>query len=330
MSLTTSRTGEPVLRRFARLAAENPAFATVVGCILMLVIGEIVSPGFASLKQIVAQLTVAAILAIVAAGQGFAVLAGREGIDLSIGSVMSLAALLAGNMMGGQDAGVLPALLVAVAAGLAVGTFNGLGITLLRIPPLVMTLGTAGVVTGLLVVLTQGQTSGSAAPMLSNFVAKPLVLGLPGILMIWLLLILGLHCLLRSTRFGFNLYAIGSNDYAAGLSGVRVIPMRIAAYALAGAFAGFGGFLLLGYTGTVFVGAGEQYVLPSVIAVVIGGTALSGGRGSYSGTAAGAIFLTLLTAFLTTLSIEPAARQALFGLTLLAFMIAYGRERALR
>lgn len=316
--------------RTRALLADNPVLAIVIGTLVMLAAGEAIAPGFASVRQISGQLTVAAILGIVAAGQGLVILSGREGIDLSVASVMSLAALTAGNVMGGDNALTLPALGASLLIGVVVGMFNGLGVAVLRIPPLVMTLGTAGVITGLLVVLTQGQTSGAASPLLQGFIQKPFLLGLPGILWVWSALIAGIHLMLTSTRFGFNLYAVGSNDLAAELSGVQVRWTRIATYGLSGLFSGFGGFCLLGYTGTVFVGASEQYILPSVIAVVIGGTSLAGGKGSYNGTAVGAVFLTVLTAFLTTVNIDAATRQVLYGLVLIGFMTAYGREAKAR
>ena len=316
----------------AQLAAalRVPAVGTAVAALMVVLVGAIFSPGFASGGQLARQASVAAILAIVAAGQGFVVLAGKEGIDMSVGSVMSLAALLAGNAMHGSDAPLALALAIALGVGAAVGIFNGLGVIYLRVPPLVMTLGTAGVLGGLLVLLTRGQTSGSAAPILGAFVSRPGLGGLPGIVWVWLVLLLLIHLLLRNTRFGFNLYATGANETAARLSGVRIARTRIAAYGLGGMFAGLGGFLLLGYTGAVFVSAGEQYVLPSVIAVVIGGTSLAGGRGNFFGTSAGAIFLTLLTALLTTLNIGSAQRQVVFGLTLIGFLVLYGRARPLR
>ena len=143
--------------RTRALLADNPVLAIVIGTLVMLAAGEAIAPGFASVRQISGQRTVAAILGIVAAGQGLVILSGREGIDLSVASVMSLAALTAGNVMGGDTALILPALGASLAIGVGVGLFNGLGVAVLRIPPLVMTLGTAGVITGLLVVLTQGQ-----------------------------------------------------------------------------------------------------------------------------------------------------------------------------
>ncbi|MGQ0566341.1 MAG: ABC transporter permease [Gemmobacter sp.] len=319
-----------LLPRARAYLADNPVAAIIIGTAVMLAAGEAIAPGFASPTQIAAQLTVAAILGIVAAGQGLVILSGREGIDLSVASVMSLAALTAGNVMGGDNALTLPALAASLAIGVTVGLFNGVGVAIVRIPPLVMTLGTAGVITGLLVVLTQGQTSGAASPLLQSFIQKPFLLGLPGLIWVWGAVILAIHLMLTSTRFGFNLYAVGSNDLAAELSGVRVRWTRVATYGASGLFSGFGGFCLLGYTGTVFVGASEQYILPSVIAVVIGGTSLAGGRGSYNGTAVGAVFLTVLTAFLTTVNIDAATRQVLYGLVLIAFMTAYGREAKAR
>ena len=101
-------------------------------------------------------------------------------------------------------------------------------------------------------------------------------------------------------------------------------------FGLSGLLAGLAGFLILGYTANVFIGVGTQYVLPSVIAVVIGGTSLAGGSGTYSGTMAGAVLLILLQSILTTLAIEPFGRQIIFGATLLVLMLVYGRQRRLR
>jgi ribose transport system permease protein len=157
----------------------DPLAIAVAVVVVLLVVGEIVSPGFAAPRQVIGQLVIAALLGLVAAGQNLVILGGREGIDLSVGAMIGLGALIAGNMMQGQDGGILPAFLAVGAATFALGVLNGIGVTLLRIPPLVMTLGMAGVLQGLLVVLTRGQPSGNAAPLLVGFVTKPLVLGLP-------------------------------------------------------------------------------------------------------------------------------------------------------
>ena len=316
----------------ARLPAvfKRPLAIAVAAIVVLLAAGELLSPGFASPRQIVTLLTIAALLGVVAAGQNLVILGGREGIDLSVGGVLSFAAFLAGNLMHQQDAYLAQALVLVLAASFLIGLITGLGVTLLRIPPLVMTLGMLGVVQGGLVLLTRGVPSGRAAPMLSRIVSEPLLFGLPGILFIWLVVGVAVTLVLRRTTFGLNVYAIGSNETAAALAGVPVRRTRALLFALSGLFSGITGILLLGYTEYVFVGAGDQYMLPSIIAVVIGGTSLAGGSGGYVGTMAGAIVLVLLQSILTTLSIPPFGRQIVFGTTLLALMLLYGRQRRLR
>src|SRR5690349_15912321 len=206
------------MQRLRTILADPLAIAGF-SIIALLLIGELVSPGFARGDQIVRLLTVSAILGIVAAGQSLVVIGGREGIDLSVGAQISLAAVIAGNVMSGSNEAILPAILVTVAVTFLIGLINGYGVTLLRIPPLVMTLGMMGVVQGGLIVLSRGIPSGNAAPLLMSFVNKPLVLGVPGILFVWALIALAMWFLLRRTCFGYALYAMGSNERAAILSG---------------------------------------------------------------------------------------------------------------
>lgn len=122
----------------------QPIVVALVLIVLLLYLGEALSPGFATGGQILRLLIVASLLGIVAAGQNVVILGGREGIDLSVGGVVSLSAILAGNVMNGADGGILPAVAACLAAGAFFGLLNGLGVTLLRIPPLVMTLGMLG------------------------------------------------------------------------------------------------------------------------------------------------------------------------------------------
>ena len=308
----------------------KPLSIAAIAIVVLLVAGELLSPGFVSARQLVTLLKVAALLGVVAAGQNLVVLGGREGIDLSVGGILSFTAFLAGNLMHQQDALLAQSILLVLGVGLATGLLSGLGVTLLRIPPLVMTLGMLGVVQGGLVLLTRGVPSGRAAPALTRIVNEPLLFGVPGIVFVWALIGLALSLLLRRSTFGFNVYAIGANEAAAALAGVPVRRTRALLYALSGFFAAAAGILLLGYTEYVFVGAGDQYMLPSIIAVVIGGTSLAGGSGGYVGTMAGAIVLVLLQSILTTLNIPPFGRQVIYGLTLLALMLLYGRQRTLR
>lgn len=308
----------------------SPLRIAICVLVALLIVGELVSPGFASPVQLRSQLVIAAVLGFVAAGQNLVILGGREGIDLSVGALVGLGALIAGNIMQGDNGAILPALAACSAITFVLGIANGIGVTVVRIPPLVMTLGTAGVVQGILVWMTSGQPSGNAAPALTQFIMEPLVFGVPGLLFVWLALAALLAFMLSRTRLGLHIYAIGTNEEAARLSGVPVAMTRTLLFGLSGLLAGVAGFLILGYTSNVFIGVGAQYVLPSVIAVVIGGTSLAGGSGGYSGTVAGAIILVLLQSILTTLSIEPFGRQIIFGATLLVLMFVYGRQRRLR
>lgn len=310
--------------------AKRPLVVALVLIVLLLAAGELLSPGFASPTQIMRLLIVAALLGIVAAGQNLVILGGREGIDLSVGGVVSLSAIIAGNLMNGADSGIALAILGCVATGAFFGLLNGLGVTLLRIPPLVMTLGMLGVLQGLLVVIRQGIPSGRAAPGLSQFVTQPFLFGLPGIIWLWVAIGLLLAFLLSRTVYGYRIYAIGSNEQAARMAGVPVATIRVSLFVLSGVFAAIAGICLLGYSGSSFANVGEQYMLPSIIAVVFGGTSLAGGKGGYTGTMAGAMMLTVLTGILTTINIDESGRQMIFGATLLMLMLFYGRGQAMR
>jgi ribose transport system permease protein len=309
---------------------KQPLAVAAIAIAALLIGGELLSPGFASTRQIVTLLTIASLLGVVAAGQNLVILGGREGIDLSVGGIVSFGAFLAGNIMQQSDANIMPAVVAVLAATFAIGLVSGLGVTWLRIPPLVMTLGMLGVVQGGLVLLTRGVPSGRAAPLLNDLITDPWLLGLPGIVFVWIAVGVMLTLLLRRTTFGYNVYAIGANEAAAALAGVPVRRTRALLFGLSGLLSGLTGILLLGYTEYVFVGAGDQYMLPSIIAVVIGGTSLAGGTGGYVGTMAGAIVLVLLQSILTTLNIPPFGRQIIFGVTLLGLMLLYGRQRRLR
>lgn len=307
----------------------SPIALALLAIVALLAVGEALSPGFARGDQVVRLLTVAAILGIVAAGQTLVVLGGRGGIDLSVGMLVSCGAAIAGNVMDGQDGAIVLAVLAAGGATFAVGLVNGLGVAVLGIPPLVMTLGMMAVGQGALVVASQGVPSGRAAPALMAFV-QPGATGVPGILLVWAAIAVAMAVLLRRTSFGLALYAVGANDRAAGLLGLRVGRIRCLLYGASGMFAGLAGVCVIGYTGTSFISVGDQYVLPSIIAVVIGGTSLAGGAGGYFGTVLGAVALVLLQSVLTTVQMEAWGRQVIFGLTLLGLMLLYGRQTRLR
>lgn len=309
---------------------KTPPLIALGLAVVLFIVGEIARPGFASYEQVMNVLRLAAFLGIMAVGQTLVIVAGGEGIDLSVGAVVTLGAIIVFRIVDGNNALVVPALLVSSLAGLLIGSINGFGVAIMRIPPLVMTLGMTGVVQGLILVVTGGRPQGASAPIMKTVLSDPWVAGIPGVVFIWAILAVAVWLLLQRTAFGKALYAIGANRNAARLSGVRVERTVILTYGLSGLFAAIGGFVLLGYTENVFLNLGYQYTLPTIAAVVVGGTSLAGGTGGYVGTMTGALVLRLVESLLLTFSIPEFGRQIVYGLILLVLLSVYGRGRGLR
>jgi len=313
-----------------RLAQVNPPLLALLLAIILFFAGGLINPNFVNTNQAVNIVRLAAFLGIIAAGQTLVIISGNEGIDLSVGGVVTLAAILVYRFSGGDNAQLLPALALALGAGALIGAINGLGVIVVGIPPLVMTLGMAGVIQGTILVVTQGQLIGATPPIMASAISEPLLLGIPGVIIIWILLSLIMWLLLERTTYGKNLFAIGVNRTTARLSGVRVPRVVVATYALSGLLSAFGGFVLLGFTRTVFLNLGEPYLFPSIAAVVVGGTVLAGGKGSYFGTMSGALVLTLIQSLLTAAQLQEAFQLMVLGVILLALLSIYGRQRKLR
>lgn len=319
-----------------RISISPPVAALLLAVVLFLLSGLLPNGYGSDVKVALSQATnilrLAVFLGVIAAGQTLVVISGSEGIDLSAGSVVTLTAILTYVIVKGADEKVLLALLVSLAVGAAIGFLNGVGVTFLKISPFVMTLGMSGVVTGTIIIINHGNVSGKVAPLMTRLIARPLSprLPIPNALIIWLIFGLLMWLLLERTTFGKNLFALGVNRVTARLSGVNVIGMNLATYALAGALAGFGGFLVVGNTGVVFIALGQPFLFPSIAAVAVGGTLLSGGKGSYWGTMAGSIVLILITSLLTTMQMPDSVRRMVLGATLLVLISIYGRQRALR
>jgi ribose transport system permease protein len=317
-----------------RIALSPPVAAVLLAIVLFLLSGLLPNGYGNNLSVALAQATniirLSVFLGIIAAGQTLVIISGSEGIDLSAGAVVTLSAIVTYVIVKGQDSNVILALVAALAVGAVIGFLNGVGIAYLKIAPLVMTLGMAGVVTGLILVTQHGNVSGAVAPIMTRIIARPLFLGIPGAIIIWIIFAGLMWILLERTTFGKNLFAIGTNRTTARLSGVRVTGMVLLTYALAGMLSGFGGFLVVGNTGVVFINIGNPFLFPSIAAVAVGGTLLSGGKGSYFGTMAGALVLTLITSLLTTMQMPDSVRRMVLGATLLILISIYGRQRGFR
>ncbi len=309
-----------------RSLASNRLTIAVGAIIVLWIFGEIIAPGFLSFGHIMSVLRLSVFLGVVALGQSLVVLAGGEGIDLSVGSVLSLGVVIASSLLKGQDANIPQALVAAAAAGFAIGMVNGFGVSYVGIPPLIMTLAMASVVEGLSLIYTGGYPSGSA-PSLLEALGNGRTLAIPNVIILWAVVIVAATLLLFRMRWGQVLFGVGANSITAELSGINVRRFRMFVYAISGAITGFAGFLVLGYTGTPYLNLGAPYLMSSIAAVAVGGISLAGGAGSYIGASIGCVLLTTLTSILVALKTTEAIRQIVYGSLLFLIVVAYTRRR---
>lgn len=293
----------------------------VIGALLIL--GRIISPGFLSFSNIGNVLALSTILVIAALGQMLVIVGGGEGIDLSLGAVVSLGAIFGGVFSLGSNSHIIPALALLVVIGGGIGLINGLGIRLISIPPLVMTLGMASVVDGLVLAYTQGQPGGGAPPILVSLGSGHLVPGVRWLAICGLAVVVIGSFILNRSRYGQQLKLAGSNAKAALLVGINVRTIVLTSYVIAGICSAIAGYMLLGFAGSSDLGIGSSYTLLSIAAVVIGGTQLSGGEGSFLGAALGSVALMILTNVLVALRLNNGAREFFEGLVLVVILVSY-------
>jgi ribose transport system permease protein len=293
--------------------------------IALFILGEMISPGFASFSHIGAILRTASFLGIVSIGQTLTIL--TAGIDLSVGPLITMGNVFTCILINGLDANTVWVIAVILLLGAIFGALNGLGVTYLKISPLVMTLAVGSLVTGITLIFSHGAPKGLASPILRFIGVGSVAGGIPVIVVVWMILGFFIILLQRSTIFGRKIYYIGANPRASYLSGVRVNAIITVVYALSGAAAALTGALMAGYTHTAFLGIGNEYILWSITAVVIGGTALTGGKGGYGGTMAGAILLVLMESLLTVVKMPEAGRKIATGVLILIMISIYFRQK---
>jgi ribose transport system permease protein len=297
------------------------------GCIiLMLLSGALYSREFLSPEYLLQQLQISAFLGIIASGAMMVILIGH--IDLSIPWTVTLGAMMATAVAGWYgDIGAVFAIPAGVLCGALVGLLNGLGVAYLRLPSMIFTLGMNAVVQGLMVLHTGGFAPQDHATDAMHFLAvgRP-IFGFPNALFIWILIGAFTTFLLTRTVFGRRVYAVGNRETAAYLSGVNTNAVIIWCFILSGAAAAFAGVLLAGYSTKAYQAMGDPYLLPAIAAVVLGGTNILGGRGNYLGTIAGVILITLLQSILAVMQMPEAGRQIIYGVVILAMLLAYGRS----
>lgn len=305
-------------------ALDKPALFAGGSILLILAVGSLytlstgggltmLSPAYLS-----QQLQIAAFLGLIAGGLMMVILLGH--IDLSIPWTLTAAAMMA-TSVGGPAA--VP---VALAVGLAVGVVNGLGVACLRVPSMIFTLGVNTVLQGLMVLHTGGHAPQSRSTGLMEVLATGHVLGVPMAALVWAAVSGLLVVLLTRTAMGRAVYAIGNRESAAYLSGIPTNRVIVGCFAICGACAALAGCLLAGYSTKAYQGMGNAYLLPGIAAVVIGGTHVLGGRGTYTGTVLGTILIVVLQSVLSVMQMPDAGRQIIYGLVIIAMLFAYGRD----
>ena len=295
--------------------------------VLVLIYGSVGNSVF-TLEELNIQAAAVMTLLLVAAGQTIVIILG--GIDLSVGGVVSLTTALAATRLDGHGLGVALWLAAIVLLGPAVGALNGILVSRLRLQPFIVTLATWSVWSGvaLWILPTEGRT---IPQKLINFGNGTLFsLATP----VWLILALvAFWAWFKRTRTGIAIKATGSSENSAFLSGVPTRLATTTAYALSGLFAALGGLFLVTQTASGSPTVGNDYILNSVAAVVIGGTSLFGGRGGIGGTIAGALILTLIASVIFILNISSFWTPVVTGLLLISAVLAnslielYARRR---
>jgi ribose/xylose/arabinose/galactoside ABC-type transport system permease subunit len=298
--------------------------SNVLALVILIVVASILSPYFLSPRNIFNVLRGASMIGIVAIGMTFVIL--NRGIDLSVGSIVGLAAVLAATC---APYGVLPAIVVALGVGLALGVVNGLMITLLNLQPFIATLAMLIFARGLVFVHTDGSNVviENPSPAFQFFgsgyigpVPTPVVL----LIVTWILA----AWVLRYTVFGREIYAVGANEEAARLSGINVKRNKVLVYSVSGLLAGFAGFILASRLTVGEPNGGTLFELDAIAATLIGGTTFDGGVGGVGGTLLGVLILAFLSNVLNLLNISPYSQMLLKGVIIvLAVVVSEWRKQ---
>jgi ribose/xylose/arabinose/galactoside ABC-type transport system permease subunit len=290
---------------------------------LTIVYGTVAVPNFASLANLDAVLRQVAVLGIVSLGQTFVIL--TAGIDLSVGMLMGLVTVLSNGIMAGDPTLIPVVAVLALVIGVVVGLANGAGVVVFRVNPLIVTLAMMSVLQGVIFLYTD-RTVGSAPPEFREL-AYGSIGPLPTSIVLLGILTVGSWVVLQQTPLGRYIYAVGSASPSARRAGIGVGRVTAAAYVICGALAGIAGLVLAARLGSGYTGAGAGFELDSIVAVVLGGTALSGGRGGVPGTVAGVVLLALIANMLNLLGISPFTQRVVNGLIIIAAIAIYTARR---
>ena len=309
-------------------------FQPLIALSLLVLILSLATDNFLTVENVLNVLRQISINVCISLGMTIIILTG--GIDLSVGSILALAGAIAAGLM--KNGFFLPYFDVqlqftcfgGIVAGILVGTFfglaNGVAITRFRLPPFVATLGMLSIARGLTMLWTGGFPITSLGDTFGSL-GTGYLFGIPLPVCVATMLVLLFVLITRRTRFGRYLYAIGGNEQAARLSGINVSRIKLLVYGIGGALSAIAGLLVTARLDSATPTAGNGYELDSIAAVVIGGTSLSGGRGSIWGTVLGCLIIGVLNNGMVLLQVSPFWQQVVKGVVII---VAVGIERANR
>ncbi len=304
-----------------------PVIAAAACTVVLLLVGSLYSSNFLSADYLLLQLQIASFLGVIATGAMLVILLG--GIDLSVPWLVTVGGVMSAAAAGWWGpTGQALAIPFGIACGALLGLANGFGVAYLRVPSMIFTLGINAVAQGLIVVQTGGfAPQDRATPAMHLIATGRSLLGIPNALLVWLVIGGATVFMLHKTTLGRSIYAVGNRERAAYLSGVDTRRVVLLCFMLAGACSAAAGVLLTGYSTKAYQAMGDAYLLPAIAAVVLGGTNILGGSGSYIGTVVGVILITLLQSILSVMQIPEMGRQIIYGIVIISMLLVYGRGR---
>ena len=285
---------------------------------VVLVAALLFVPGFASPTNLANVVTQSAALGLVAIGQTFVIAGGL--IDLSVGQLLGLSVVLSCAISEGRSELLLPVLAAMVALGAAVGVAHGTLVNRFRIEPLILTFGTLSILQGAIFAYTDQSVGRPPAELV--WLANGRLLGLPVAGLVLLGFAAFAHLLLRHSRFGLRLLATGGDADSARRAGVDVARVRLFAFVLSGLGATLAGLLVAGRLGTGYPNAGQGFELDAIVAAVLGGASLAGGRGTIAGTVAAVILLGVISNVLNLLEVSAFVQTFAKGLIVVTAIVA--------
>ncbi|KNE19346.1 ribose ABC transporter permease [Virgibacillus pantothenticus] len=287
----------------------------LLGLFLITIVLGVMSDNFFTLNNIFNLLRQVSVNALIAFGMTFVIL--TAGIDLSVGSTLALgSALTAGLLASGMDPFL--AVCIGLLIGLILGAVNGLIIAKGKVAPFIATLATMTIFRGATLVYTDGKPiTGLSDSFAFEMIGKGYVFGIPFPVIVMIVVFFSLFFVLRSTVFGRQVYAIGGNEEASKLSGIRADRVKIGVYSLTGMLSVLAGIIITSRLDSAQPTAGAMYELDAIAAVVIGGTSLSGGRGRIFGTLIGALIIGVIDNGLNLLNVSSFYQQIVKGLVIL-------------